>query len=180
MNTQRIPSVDIDNATGSNKKYFDLLQNTLGTVPNMARAMAQSPGVLEGYMGLSGALSKGTLGRKLGEEIALAVAGTNQCDYCASVHSAIGKLTGLTESQLTDAIQGKGVDAKGSAAIRFANVILEKRGRISDADFKAVIDAGYTTAEAGEIVAHVAVNVFTNYFNNVAGTEIDFPKVSVS
>ncbi|MFZ0505130.1 MAG: hypothetical protein WAM44_15530 [Chthoniobacterales bacterium] len=65
-------------------------------------------------------------------------------------------------------------------AIEFANTIVEKRGRIGDADFRAVIDAGYTPGQAAEIVAHVALNVFTNYFNNVAGTEIDFPKVTVS
>lgn len=180
MNNQRIPSLDPASAAGPNKKHFDLLQHALGTVPNMARAMAQSPAVLEGYIGLSGALSKDTLGRKLGEEVALAMAGTNRCDYCASAHSALGKLAGLSQPQITDAIDGKGADSKESAAIKFANTIVEKRGRISDADFQAVIDAGYTPGQAAEIVAHVALNVFTNYFNNVAGTEIDFPKVTVS
>jgi uncharacterized peroxidase-related enzyme len=180
MNKQRIPSLDPANAIGPNKKHFDLLQNALGMVPNMARAMAQSPAVLEGYIVLSGALSKGTLGRKLGEEIALAMAGTNHCDYCASAHSALAKLTGLSEVQVTDAIHGKGVDPKESAAIQFATTIMEKRGRISDADFQSVIEAGYTPAQAAEIVAQVALNVFTNYFNNVAGTDIDFPKVTLS
>jgi hypothetical protein len=62
MNTQRIPSLDTLSATGSNRKFFDMLQANLGLVPNMTRAMAESPPVLEGYMSLSSALSKGSLG----------------------------------------------------------------------------------------------------------------------
>jgi AhpD family alkylhydroperoxidase len=180
MSTQRIPSADPSTATGSNKKFFDGLQSALGVVPNMARAMAQSPAVLEAYMGFSGAMGKGTLGRKLGEELALTLAATNRCDYCASAHTVLGKFAGLSEPQIADALKGGAQDAKTAAALKFANIVVEKRGRISDADFKAVVEAGFTPGEAGEIVAHVALNVFTNYFNNVAATEIDFPKVPVA
>lgn len=180
VNNQRIPSIDPSTATGTNKKYFDLFNSALGLIPNMARAMAQSPAVLEGYVSLSGALSKGSLGRKLGEELALTLAGTNRCDYCASAHTALGKLAGLSEEQTVAALKGNSEQTKDAAALRFANAVVEKRGRIDDADFKAVTDAGFTPGEAGEIVAHVALNVFTNYFNNVAKTEIDFPHVDVT
>jgi AhpD family alkylhydroperoxidase len=180
MNTQRIPSVDPASATGTNKKFFDMLQGALGVIPNMTRSMAQSPAVLEGYISLSGALSKGTLGKALGEELALTLAGTNHCDYCASAHTVLGKFAGLSETQIDDALKGSAADSKTAAALNFANVVVEKRGRISDADFKAVTVAGFTPGEVGEIVGHVALNVFTNYFNNVAATEIDFPKVSVA
>jgi AhpD family alkylhydroperoxidase len=180
MTTQRIPSIDPATATGSNKKFFDLLQSALGVIPNMTRAMAQSPAVLDGYMSLSGALGKGSLGRKLGEELALTLAGTNRCDYCASAHTVLGKFAGLSEVEMNRALQGTAEDEKTAAALKFANVVVEKRGRISEADFKALTDAGFTPVEAGEIVAHVALNVFTNYFNNVAATEIDFPKVAVA
>jgi AhpD family alkylhydroperoxidase len=180
MHTQRIPSVDPATATGTNKKFFDMLHGALGVIPNMTRAMAQSPAVLEGYVSLSGALSKGTLGKKLGEELALTLAGTNHCDYCASAHSVLGKFAGLSETQIGAALKGSAEDAKAAAAMKFANVIVEKRGRINDTDFKAVTDAGFTPGEAGEIVAHVALNIFTNYFNNVAVTEIDFPIVTVA
>lgn len=180
MNTQRIPSIEVATASGSNKKFFDILQNSLGVVPNMTRSMAQSPAVLEGYISLSGALSKGSLGRKLGEELALTLAGKNHCDYCASAHSTLGKLAGLNETELGSALKGDATDPKTAAALKFASVLVEKRGQIDDADFKAVTDAGFTPGQAGEIVAHVALNIFTNYFNNVAATEIDFPKVSVN
>lgn len=180
MSTQRIPSVDPSTATGSNKKYFDALQSGLGLIPNMARAMAQSPAVLEGYVLLNGALGKGLLGRKLGEELALSLAGVNCCDYCASAHSLLGKLAGLNETQITSALKVTAPDAKTAAALRFAQILVEKHGQISDADFQAVRAAGFSEGEIGEIVAHVAINVFTNYFNNVAKTEIDFPLVNVS
>jgi AhpD family alkylhydroperoxidase len=180
MSTQRIPSVDPASATGTNKKFFDMLQGALGVIPNMTRSMAQSPAVLEGYISLSGALSKGTLGKQLGEELALTLAGTNHCDYCASAHTVLGKFAGLNETQIDAALKGSAEDAKVEAALTFANVVVEKSGRISDGDFKAITAAGFTPGEVGEIVAHVALNVFTNYFNNVAATEIDFPKVSVS
>src|ERR1700744_46921 len=105
MSTQRIQSVDPFNATGSNKKYFDALKAGLGIIPNMTRAMAQSPAVLESYVLFHGALTKGSLGRKLSEEIALTLAGANHCDYCASAHTALGKLAGLSEPQITGALQ---------------------------------------------------------------------------
>lgn len=180
MNAQRIPSIDPATATGSNKRFFDLLQSTLGLIPNMTRSMAQSPAVLEGYMSLSGALSKGSLGKRLGEELALSVADANRCDYCASAHTVLGKLAGLSDTQIRAALNGSAQEAKDAAALKFAKVIVEKRGRISADDFKAVTDAGFTPGEAGEIVAHVALNVFTNYFNNVAMTEIDFPRVTTA
>jgi len=175
MNTQRIPSLNTSSATGTNKKFFDMLQANLGLIPNMTRAMAESPAVLEGYMSLSGALSKGSLGKKLGEELALTLAGVNRCSYCASAHSVLGKLAGLDENQIVSALRGDATETRVAAALKFANTLVEKRGQISDVDFQAVTKAGFTAGEVGEIVGHVALNIFTNYFNNVANTEIDFP-----
>jgi uncharacterized peroxidase-related enzyme len=180
MTKQRISSMDPATATGSNKRYFEALQSGLGLIPNMTRAMAQSPAVLEGYVLLNGALSKGLLGRKLGEELALTLAGVNHCDYCASAHTVLGKLAGLDATQISGALKATAEDAKTAAALTFAQVLVEKHGQIAEADFEAVRAAGFTEGEVGEIVAHVAINVFTNYFNNVARTDIDFPRVSVS
>lgn len=95
MNKQRIPPVDPATAIGTNKKNFDILKSALGFIPNMALAMAQSPAALDGYMGLSVALIKGRLGKRLGEELALTLAGTNRCEYCASAHSTTAKIAGL-------------------------------------------------------------------------------------
>lgn len=180
MKTQRITSVNTETAGGSNKKNFEGLKAALGLIPNMTLAMGQSPAVLEGYVSLNGALAKGSLDRTLREKLALTLAGANHCDYCASAHSVLGKLAGLNETELSSALNGNAADARTSAALRFAQTLVEKKGRIGDADFEAVRSAGFSEGDVAEIVAHVALNTFTNYFNNVARTDVDFPKVNVS
>jgi AhpD family alkylhydroperoxidase len=173
MNKQRIALVDPTTASGTNKKNFDILKSALGFIPNIALAMAQSPAVLDGYMALSVALTKSRLGKRLEEGLALTLAGTNRCEYCASAHRVTAKLAGLDVTAVEAALQGKSEDVREGAALRFATAVVEKRGRIDEADFKMVTDAGFTPGEVTEIVAHVVGNIFTNYFNNVARTEID-------
>ena len=173
MNKQRIALVDPTTASGTNKKNFDILKSALGFIPNIALAMAQSPAVLDGYMALSVALTKSRLGKRLEEGLALTLAGTNRCEYCASAHRVTAKLAGLDVTAVEAALQGKSEDVREGAALRFATAVVEKRGSIDEADFKMVTDAGFTPGEVTEIVAHVVGNIFTNYFNNVARTEID-------
>jgi alkylhydroperoxidase family enzyme len=105
----------------------------------------------------------------------LVSAGTNRCEYYASAISATAKIAGLDGAEVAAALQGKSGDVREAAALRFATALVEKRGRIDDAELKAVTDAGFTPGEVSEIVAHVVVNIFTNYFNNVARTQIDSP-----
>jgi AhpD family alkylhydroperoxidase len=133
--------------------------------------------VLEGYLGLSGALGHGVLPAKVREQLALDVGEANHCDYCVSAHAFIGKKSGLSEQDVLDSRRGSAADPKASALLAFARTVVEKRGVIDDADVEAVRRAGYGDAEIAEAVAHVALNIFTNYFNNVAGTAVDFPKV---
>lgn len=174
----RIDALNPEEATGKAQELFNGIQGKLGMVPNMMRTMGNSPAVLEGYLNLSGALGGGSLGTQLGELIALTVAESNACDYCLSAHTFIGeKLAGIDTSSLTAARQAKSNDPKVTAALKFAQTLVSKKGRVSDADVAEVGAAGYSPGEIGEIVAHVALNIFTNYFNNTANTEIDFPAV---
>lgn len=177
----RLKALDPQEATGRSKELFDGIQAKLGMVPNMMRTMGNSSAVLEGYLNLGDALGKGTLGGKLGELIALAVAEDNACNYCLSAHSFIGeKLANIDTDSLHLAREGKNNDPKVEAALIFAKSLVEKGGRVSNSDVKAVKSAGYTDGAIGEIVAHVALNVLTNYFNNTAETEIDFPVVTTA
>jgi alkylhydroperoxidase family enzyme len=77
-------------------------------------------------------------------------------------------------------LKGTAENNKTAAALQFAQAVVEKHGQISDTDFQSVRAAGFSEGEIAEIVAQVALNIFTNYFNNVAKTEIDFPLVEVS
>ncbi|MBI2429889.1 MAG: carboxymuconolactone decarboxylase family protein [Ignavibacteriales bacterium] len=177
---QRIKALNPDTATGDVKNLFDAVTAKLGMVPNMMRTMGNSPAVLNGYLSLSGALSEGTIGGKLGEQIALLVAELNKCEYCLSAHTFIGtKLLGLDSDVAQSSRTGKTPDVKINSALAFAKTLVEKRGIISDSDLAAVRSAGYSDGEIGEIVAHVALNIFTNYFNNTAKTVIDFPKIEL-
>ena len=175
---QRIHAIDINEATGKTRDMLDAVQKALGVTPNMMKTMARSPAVLEGYLGLNSALGS-TLTARLREQIALVTAEANGCGYCASAHTALGKLAGLTEDQALAARAGASIDPKSDAALKFAQAVIEKRGRVEDADLDEVRGAGFTDGNIAEIVAHVALNVFTNYFNEVAKTEIDFPVVRV-
>ncbi len=172
----RLKQIAPETATGQTKDLLDAVKGRLGLVPNMTRAMANAPAVLGGYLELSGALGKGALPARTREQLALAIGQANGCDYCVSAHSAIGKMVGLTADQIRDSRRGTADDSKNDVLIRFARKVLESRGQVTDRDIQDVRDAGFDDGAIAEVVAHVALNVFTNYFNSVAETDIDFPR----
>lgn len=173
---ERITPINLQAAQGRVKELLDAVKAKLGIVPNMARSMAVSPPVLDAYLGFIGALGRGVLPARVREQLALDVGEANHCDYCVSAHSVLAKGAGLTERDVLDSRRGASADPKDDALLHFARTVLEKRGVIDDADIAPVRKAGYGDAEIAEVVAHVGLNVFTNYFNNVAGTPIDFPR----
>ncbi len=176
LTMSRIHQIAPEVATGKAKELLEAVNGKLGLVPNMTRAMANSPAVLEGYLALSGAMGKGSLSAKNREQIALAVGQVNHCDYCLAAHSTIGKMVGLTPDQILDSRRGTAIDPKSDAVIRFARKIVDARGQVSDADIGEVRAAGLNDGAIAEVVANVALNIFTNYFNHVAETDIDFPR----
>ena len=130
-------------------------------------------------MGMLGALAKGALPAATHERIALAVAEVNGCDYCLSAHAWLGKnVAKLDDAEMAANRRGGSTDVRADAAVRFARQVMERRGHVSDAELRAVRDAGYGDAQIIEIVQHVALNSWTNYVNNVAQTAIDFPVVA--
>jgi uncharacterized peroxidase-related enzyme len=173
---ERITPINLQAAQGRVKELLDAVKAKLGIVPNMTRLMAVSPPVLEAYLGFIGALGHGVLPARVREQLALDVGEANHCDYCVSAHCVLGKGAGLTEQDVLDSRRGASADPKTDVLLRFARKLVANRGLIDDADIAAVREAGFGDAEIAEVVAHVGLNVFTNYFNNVAGTPIDFPK----
>ncbi|GAA3727047.1 carboxymuconolactone decarboxylase family protein [Flavobacterium ginsengisoli] len=174
----RLTALNPEEVTGKTKDLFNAVQAKLGVVPNMMRTMGNSPAVLEGYLNLSGALSHGKLSAKTGELIALAVSESNSCDYCLAAHTFIGeKLVKADPAVLKAARLGKSDDAKTEAILQLAKTLISKNGLVNDEDVNKAKNAGVADAEIAETIGHVALNVLTNYFNNVAKTEIDFPTV---
>jgi AhpD family alkylhydroperoxidase len=173
----RIPYVDPAHAAGKQKQLLDGVQASLGTVPNMVKAMAGSA-VLEGYLGLSGALGAGRIPPAVAERIALAVAESNECSYCLSAHSYLAKhVARIDAAAIEQARQYHSDEPKARAVLTFAEAVLRTRGGVDAGDLDAARSAGLSDAELAEIVGHVAVNVLTNYFNRAFATDVDFPVV---
>ena len=173
----RINPVDPEKATNWARDLLANVQDEWGMTPNLVRTLAHAPAALEAYLSFSNALSGGVLPVELREQIAVTVAQANRCDYCLATHCAIAKTVGLSEDAITDARRRVSPDRKVAAALDFAGQVVKKRGRVTDDDLAALRGAGFRDQEAVEIVANVAMSIFTNYFNHVAGTDVDFPEV---
>jgi uncharacterized peroxidase-related enzyme len=176
----RIPTpASIEAAPEKSQPLLQAVQKQLGVVPNMFRAIGNSPAALEGYLGLNGALARGALEAPTRERIVLAIAEFNACDYCLSAHTYLGKnLSKLSDAEISANRDGGSTDARADAAVRFAVKVTGTRGHPSEADLQTVKQAGYTDAQVMEIVLHVALNTLTNYVNETIKTEIDFPVVT--
>ena len=178
----RIPTpATIEDAPAASRPLLEGVKKQLGSVPNMFRLISNSPAALEGYLGLSGALNKGALPAQTRERIALAVAEINDCTYCLSAHTYLGKnLAKLDDAEIAANRSGASNDPKADAAVRFAVKVVNARGHVTGDDLTAVKSAGYDDAQVIEIVLHVALNTWTNYFNEVAQTDVDFPLVQTA
>ncbi|QMU61294.1 MAG: carboxymuconolactone decarboxylase family protein [Gammaproteobacteria bacterium] len=165
-------------AEGKAKTLLAAVQKAMGATPNIFTAFANAPAALEGYLNLNGALSNGVLNAQLREKLALVTAGTNGCDYCASAHTFLGEQAGIEQNELVLNLSGVSTDTKTQNALTFARLLIQKRGHVSKQDIQAVRSAGFSDEEIVEILAHVALNTFTNYFNAAFDIDIDFPEVN--
>jgi uncharacterized peroxidase-related enzyme len=173
----RLPQLDPATTTGKPRQLLDAVQTKLGIVPNLMRVLANAPAALEGYLQFSGALAGGVLNARIREQIAIAVAQGNHCDYCLSAHTFIGGKLGVAAADLASARHAESPNAKDNAILKLALTVLVQQGQISDEALQQARTAGLTDAEIVETTAHVALNLFTNYINHVARTVVDFPEV---
>jgi uncharacterized peroxidase-related enzyme len=176
----RIPAVSLDATPLKSRPMLDVVEKKLGRVPNMIQTLAHSPAALGFYLAQTQALAGGSLEPQLRELIALAAAGFNHCDYCAAAHTLAGKGAGIDPGALAGSLAGQSAHPTTQAALDFARQILAMKGHVDDEALVAVRNAGYGDGEIVEIVAHVGMNIFTNYFNHIAGTVMDFPPVETA
>ena len=178
MSRLQIPA-SIDAAPAASRPLLEGVKRKLGVAPNLFRLVANSPAALQGYVGLLEALGSGTLPVATQERIALAVAEANGCTYCLSAHTYLGKhVAKLDDAELAANRAGTSNDPKAAAAVRFAVKVVHERGHVQESDVRALKAAGYDDAQVVEIVQHVALNTWTNYVNEVAKTDVDFPVVA--
>jgi uncharacterized peroxidase-related enzyme len=172
----RIAAIDPSYAPATVKPLLDGVQKGMGVTPNLFRVAAQSPAALESLVAQFGAAGKGAFDARTREAVALAVSESNGCDYCLSAHTFLGKRAGLDDDGLAQARSAKSNDPHLGALLKLTRAIVDHRGRIGDA-LEEARRSGVTDAEIVELVANVALTTFTNYLNEVAGTDIDFPVV---
>jgi uncharacterized peroxidase-related enzyme len=174
----RIDPVDYETSGGRTKELLDAVKAALGATPNMTTTMAHSA-VLEGWLGLNGALRNGSISGADGERIALAVAEANECSYCLSAHAYLAtNVANLDVGEVERARRFESSSSSSAAVLAFARAVVETRGQVSDGDIDTAHDAGLTDVQLADIVGHVAVNVLTNYFNRAFDVEVDFPVVT--
>ena len=172
--------IDSTQTTAERAATLSQIQQAFGTVPNMFRAVANSPAALRSMWGSFGALGGGSIPAKRGEHIAVAVANCNECEYCLAADTVLGRKAGATAQELLTAAQaGHAIDPKTDAALPFALKLVEQRGQVSGDDVRRLREAGFTDEGIVEIVSHVALNLFTNYVNLALDVPVDFPKVSL-
>jgi uncharacterized peroxidase-related enzyme len=171
--------IEPDEANDKTKELFDQIHEHLGIVPNMAKAMANSPALLESYHTMNTTLGQGILSPRLRVQIALTVAETHQCRYCVSVHTEFAQQIGLTELEILEARMAISVDPKEDVVLKFARGILDYQNNVAEEELWYVRDAGYNDEEIAEIIGNVALNFLTSHFNFLANTELDFPPVEL-
>jgi uncharacterized peroxidase-related enzyme len=176
----RVPLIDRAHTTPERKVLLDQIHGAFGATPNMFRAVANSPAALQSMWAAFGALGASrTLGAKLGEQIAVAVANRNACEYCLAAHTALGRKAGASADEMAAAQVGQASDAATQAALRFALQVVEHRGQVDASEVQRLRDAGFNDEAVVEILAHVALNLFTNYVNVAFDVPVDFPAVKL-
>ena len=156
------------------------VHQAFGATPNMFKAVSNSPVALQSMWAAFGALGKGTLGTRLGEQLAVAIADRNRCAYCLAAHTVLGQKAGATADDMREAQAGRSQDPKTAAALAFALKLVEQRAQVTDTDVASLREAGFDEGQIVEIIAHVALNLFTNYINVALDVPVDFPKVALT
>lgn len=174
-----VPLVEPTAATGSVKDQLDQIHAAFGAVPSMFRAVANSPAALTSMWSSFGALAGGALGPALTEQIAVAVADRNSCEYCLAAHTALGRKAGVSREALASAQGGVSDDPRTAALLTFALLLVERRGQVTAAEVQAVRDQGWGDEHVVEVIAQVALNLFTNYVNIALDVPVDFPTVAL-
>jgi len=175
----RIALQNRDTASEASRQLLEQIHGAFGATPNMFRAVANSPAALASMWGSFGALGGGTLGARLGEQIAVAIADINDCEYCLAAHTALGRKAGASSAEMAAAQAGQSDDPKTAAALHFATSVVRRRAKVDASDVEALRQAGYGDGEIVEIMAHIALNLFTNYVNVAFAVPVDFPQVKL-
>jgi AhpD family alkylhydroperoxidase len=177
----RIPVPSIESATGKTAYvYMQVCKVAGGKVPNLFAAVGHlAPDVLAAVLNAEGVLASGSLSRQDLDTVKLLISAQTGCDYCEAAHNMLGKMAGLSADALRAIRNGQSTgNAKRDALMRFVLNLHRTRGTIDADEVTTIRAAGYTDAQLAEISLAVALTIFTNTFNRINDTDLDFPPVN--
>lgn len=158
----------------NNQAIFEQLEKQIGFVPNLYAFFAKNETALGDYLALQN--RKSTLRAKEREVVNLVVSQINECRYCQSAHTAIGKMNGFSDEQVLEIRSGKAsFDDKLDALAKFTKAVTEKKGKVNVEERESFLNAGYTEANLVDVIIVVGDKIISNYIHNLAQFEIDFP-----
>ena len=170
---QTLPAIDRRTTTGETKAVLERVEQHIGWVPKMITLLANSPAATEAYLQFNLALARAALPRHTRSLIAATVAELNGCTYSAMIARGQAREAGVPEEAVAAARGARSKDPKVAAALLFVAKLIEQRGKLPPAEVAGLRSAGYSDTEIVEIVATVVLSLFRDYFNLVAGTEIE-------
>lgn len=177
--TPRIEPLDTSLADADTAATLKAVKAKLGMVPNLFSTLARAPAALKALLHINDAVAGGGLSAAEREIVALAVSQANGCEYCVSAHTLLGAKAGLSDAAAVQARAGQGAGARNGAIAALSRELVESRGSVAVDSLAAYRAAGLSDADLLEVVANAAATTLTNYANNLARTEIDFPRVPV-
>jgi uncharacterized peroxidase-related enzyme len=170
---QTLSVIDPLTASGRTQEVLERVAQRIGWVPKMIRLLANSPAATEAYLQFNVALAQAALSRQTRSLIAATVAELNGCTYSAMIAQGQAKEAGVPEEAVTEACRAESKDPKVAAVLHFAARLVEQRGNVPPEGIAELRRAGYSDTEIVDVVATVVLSLFRNYFNLVAGTEIE-------
>lgn len=176
----RITTVTDNIANNEQAEIFAVIKSNLGIVPNFLRVFANSPDALKAFLGFHHIAGNGSLDAATRERIALTLAQRNECEYCLSAHTAIGRKTGLNTDEINSNRNGDSQDARAAVAVKFSRSLVEHLGDVTTAEVQELRDAGFSDADIVEIITHTGINLLTNILSKASRVEIDFPRVELN
>ncbi len=172
MSTFNIPTKE--EVSANNQAIFDNLQNGLGFVPNLFATYAHSDTALENYLNFTNA--KTSLSAKEKETVNLAVSQVNNCVYCLSAHTAIGKMNGFNDEQVLELRSGRAsFDNKLNALANLAKNITENRGATDTDVLENFFNQGYSKGNLVDVISLVGDKTISNYLHKTTQVPVDFP-----
>lgn len=170
------PIHTVETAPAESREQMKSVQSTLGMVPNLAAGMAEAPTLFQSFFTVREIYEKGTLSPVDIQALSLVNAIENRCDWCVAFHSTVGLKVGLPEKSLKGLRDGStSGDARLDALTNFSRALIRKRGSVTTDDLQSFYAAGFTKAQALEVVLGIGFSTMANFAGHLIHPPLDAP-----